>query len=71
MLPKLLLLYKLAQQCEKGKHASIASAANFPFTMNELKRSFAEVATFRQRHFIWLLDRICGSFGLRRLLPRL
>ena len=35
------------------------------------KRSFAEVATFRQRLFIWLLDRICGSSGLRRLLPRL
>jgi hypothetical protein len=44
MLPKLLLLYKLAQQCEKGKHASIASAADFPFTMNEIKRSFAKEA---------------------------
>jgi hypothetical protein len=39
-----LLLYKLAQQCEKGKQASIASAADFPFTMNEIKRSFAQVA---------------------------
>jgi hypothetical protein len=71
MLPKLLLLYKLAQQCEKGKHASIASAASFPFTMNEIKQSFAEVATFRQKLFIWLLDQISGSLGLRRLLPRL
>jgi hypothetical protein len=29
-----------------------------------MKRSFAEVATFRQRLFIWLSDRICGSSGL-------
>ena len=29
------------------------------------------VATFRQRLFIWLLDGICGSSGLRRSLPRL
>jgi hypothetical protein len=71
MLPKLLLLYKLAQQCEKGKQASIASTADFPFTMNESKRSFAEVAVFRQRLFIWLLDGSYGSSGLRRLLPRL
>jgi hypothetical protein len=35
------------------------------------KSSFAAVATFRQRLFIWLLDRICGSSGLRRPLPRL
>ena len=35
------------------------------------KRTFAEVATFRQRFFIWLSDRICGSSGLWRLLPRL
>ena len=36
-----------------------------------VKRSFAEVATFRQRLFIWLLGPDCGSSGLRRPLPRL
>jgi hypothetical protein len=33
------------------------------------KSSFVEVATIRQRLFIWLLDRICGSSGLWRPLP--
>jgi hypothetical protein len=36
-----------------------------------MERPFAEVATFRQTLFIWLLDRIRGSSCLRRLLPRL
>jgi heme oxygenase len=36
-----------------------------------VKRSFAEVATVRQRLFVWLLDRIYDSSGLRRSLPRL
>jgi hypothetical protein len=35
------------------------------------KSSFAEVATLRQRLFIWLLDRIRCASGLRRPLPRL
>ena len=35
------------------------------------KSSFAEVATFRQELFIRSRDRIRGSFGLRRCLPRL
>jgi hypothetical protein len=63
MLPKLLLLYKLAQQSEKGKHASIASAANFPFTMNEIKRSFAEVAIFRELAAAGRFDapKLCGN----------
>jgi hypothetical protein len=62
MLPKLLLLYKLAQQCEKGKHASIAIAADFPFTMNEIKRSFAEVA--RRRSVAGWLASPVGRAGL-------
>jgi hypothetical protein len=36
-----------------------------------VKRPFAKVATIHLRLFIWLLDQICGSSGLRSLLPRL
>jgi hypothetical protein len=62
MLPKLLLLYKLAQQCEKGKQASIASAAHFPFTMNEIKRSFAQVAMGWPAAG-WLASTVVGQGG--------
>ena len=51
--------------------ALFSLSTQFTFEQGVGKRSFAEVATIRQRLFIWLLGPDCGSFSLRRPLPRL
>ena len=51
--------------------ALFSLSTQFTFEQGVGKRSFAEVATVRQRLSIGLLNRICGFFRRQKLLPRL